>query len=107
MQRFCLGDGQWDRFGEAVQRADPESDRPKILHQFVAWFLRERGAKLPGRASSGHRLAGQYAGHQSGWPQSCPLGLNAAGQAATSPCGTAPFTRCLRTMVCGCPPPGA
>jgi hypothetical protein len=39
----------WDRFGEAVRRADPGSDRSKTLRQFLAWFVHEPGVKLPAR----------------------------------------------------------
>lgn len=36
----------WERFGEVA-----EPDRSAVLRAFVAWYVRERGAKLPGRPS--------------------------------------------------------
>ena len=49
VQRFRLDDDLWSRFEQAVRRADPESDRSKILRQFVAWYVREPGARMPAR----------------------------------------------------------
>jgi hypothetical protein len=48
-QNFRVDIDLWDRFDQAVHRVDPESDRSKTLRQFVAWFVREPGAKLPAR----------------------------------------------------------
>jgi hypothetical protein len=48
-QRFRLDDDLWVRFEQAVHRADPDSDRSKVLRQFVAWYVREPGAKMPAR----------------------------------------------------------
>lgn len=52
VQRFRLDADLWEQFDEAVRRADPDADRSKVLRQFVAWFVREPGAKLPSRAST-------------------------------------------------------
>jgi hypothetical protein len=49
LQNFRVDTGLWDRFDQAVRRADPDSDRSKTLRQFVAWYVREPGAKMPAR----------------------------------------------------------
>jgi len=51
-QRFRLDDDRWARFDQNVHRADPESDRSKVLRQFVDWFNREPGVRLPSRPSA-------------------------------------------------------
>lgn len=38
---------KWDRFGELA--AELGTDRSKVLNDFVSWYLRERGARLPER----------------------------------------------------------
>ncbi len=38
---------KWERFGDAAV-ADG-TDRSKLINEFVDWYLRERGAKLPAR----------------------------------------------------------
>ncbi len=53
LQNFRVDPGLWDRFDQAVHRADAESDRSKVLRQFVAWYVREPGAKLPARPPAG------------------------------------------------------
>lgn len=37
----------WERFGEAARSAG--KDRAALMREFVAWYLREPGAKLPRR----------------------------------------------------------
>lgn len=37
----------WARFGEAVQRQD--ADRSAILREFMAWYARDAGSKMPKR----------------------------------------------------------
>jgi len=49
VQRFRLDNDIWAQFADAVQRSDPGADRSKVLRQFVAWFVREPGARLPSR----------------------------------------------------------
>jgi hypothetical protein len=49
VQRFRLDGDLWEQFDEAVRHADAGADRSKVLRQFVAWFVREPGAKLPSR----------------------------------------------------------
>lgn len=39
----------WDAFGDAVAKADPESDRAKVLRTFMRWYVGEQGARLPER----------------------------------------------------------
>ena len=52
IQRFRLDDHLWTRFDEAIGRTNPDSDRSKVLRQFIAWYVREPGAKLPARPSA-------------------------------------------------------
>jgi len=37
----------WRRFGEVAQAAG--TDRSALIREFVAWYLRDAGAKLPDR----------------------------------------------------------
>lgn len=48
-QTFRLDRGVWDEFGETTSRTDPPSDRASVLRDFIRWYNRERGAKLPAR----------------------------------------------------------
>ncbi|MCW2902244.1 MAG: hypothetical protein JWO67_4509 [Streptosporangiaceae bacterium] len=38
---------KWDRFGELAE--DQDTDRSKVLNDFIDWYLRVPGAKLPKR----------------------------------------------------------
>jgi hypothetical protein len=38
---------RWDRFEETTSEA--ESDRSKVLNEFIAWYNREPGSKMPRR----------------------------------------------------------
>jgi len=49
LQNVRVDPDLWDRFDKAIGRADPGSDRSKTLRQFIAWYVREPGAKLPAR----------------------------------------------------------
>jgi hypothetical protein len=40
----------WERFGEFTQVA--ETDRSDVLRDFIRWYVREPGAKLPPRPSA-------------------------------------------------------
>jgi hypothetical protein len=51
-QRFRLDDDLWEKFDIAVHRTDPGLDRSKVLRQFVAWYVREPGSKMPSRPSA-------------------------------------------------------
>lgn len=44
VQRFRLDAELWKRFGEVAQ-----PNRSAVLVQFIRWYLRERGVKLPQR----------------------------------------------------------
>lgn len=37
----------WKHFGEVATEND--ADRSLLVRQFIAWYIRERGAKLPPR----------------------------------------------------------
>jgi hypothetical protein len=52
MQNFRLDAGLWEQFGDAVRQHDPDSDRSKVLRDFVGWYVRAPGAKLPSRPAS-------------------------------------------------------
>jgi hypothetical protein len=49
MRAFRLAENLWIKFGEAAAAAGV--DRGTLLRAFVAWYLREPGAKLPDRPS--------------------------------------------------------
>lgn len=49
LRRVRTTDDLWEKFGEAVEKSDPESDRSKILRAFMRWFSGEEGARLPER----------------------------------------------------------
>lgn len=49
LRRFRTTNDLWQRFEEAVQQADPEADRSKVLRNFIRWYIGEPGAKLPER----------------------------------------------------------
>lgn len=54
LRRFRAPDDLWDRFSDAVERSpDPEADMSKVLRQFVRWYVRESGARLPERPAEG------------------------------------------------------
>lgn len=38
---------KWERFGERA--AEAGTDRSKLINEFIDWFLREPGARLPTR----------------------------------------------------------
>jgi hypothetical protein len=42
---FSVDGTLWERFGKKA----PVGKRPEILRAFIAWYLREPGAKLPPR----------------------------------------------------------
>lgn len=37
----------WDRFGTATKRQD--TDRSEVLREFMAWYARDPGSKMPKR----------------------------------------------------------
>ena len=44
----------WDQFGEAA--ASEGTDRSAALRDFIRWYVREAGAKMPKRPASGMHL---------------------------------------------------
>lgn len=44
IQRFRLDPDLWQRFGELAR-----PNRSAVLVEFVRWYVRDRGAKLPAR----------------------------------------------------------
>lgn len=46
-QHFRIDPESWDRFGQAAEQA--RSDRSTLLRQFISWFNREPGSRLPRR----------------------------------------------------------
>lgn len=42
-----VGDDLWQRSGDAAAAAG--TDRTKVINEFLRWFVREHGAKLPSR----------------------------------------------------------
>jgi hypothetical protein len=38
-RRIRLDDDLWDRFDEAVKRADPDSNRSAVVRKFLRWFV--------------------------------------------------------------------
>jgi hypothetical protein len=49
MQNFRLDAELWEQFGAAIRQHAPESDRSKLLRDFVSWYVHRPGAKLPAR----------------------------------------------------------
>lgn len=50
-QAFRFDPDLWERFVAAIEITDPPADRSEVIRQFVRWYVRERGAKLPERPS--------------------------------------------------------
>lgn len=46
ISRFRIDADEWQAFGGAVPQ---DTDRSAVLREFVAWYLRRPGAKLPKR----------------------------------------------------------
>lgn len=51
-QAFRIAADKWQAFGDAAQRLDPPADRAELLRQFIDWFTRQKGAKLPARPAA-------------------------------------------------------
>ncbi|MFC6090705.1 hypothetical protein [Saccharothrix lopnurensis] len=49
-RQFRAEDDVWAKFGEAVKPLG--TDRSAVLRDFVRWFVREPGAKMPRRPDS-------------------------------------------------------
>jgi hypothetical protein len=48
-QAFRIDRELLDEFRDAVGRADPPADMSAVVRQFMSWYVRQRGAKLPRR----------------------------------------------------------
>lgn len=46
ISRFRIDAEEWQAFGDAVPQ---DTDRSAVLRDFVAWYLRRPGAKMPKR----------------------------------------------------------
>lgn len=40
-RRIRMDQAMWDALGAAVEKADPELDRSKIIRQFARWYIGE------------------------------------------------------------------
>jgi hypothetical protein len=40
-RRIRMDDDMWERFGNAVEQAEPELDRSKVMREFVRWYIGE------------------------------------------------------------------
>lgn len=54
-RRVRMPDDEWEPFLEATKRVHPDgrSPRGKVLREFIRWYLRRPGAKLPERPPAG------------------------------------------------------
>lgn len=50
ISRFRIDGDQWKAFADAVP---DDTDRSAVLRSFVAWYMRQPGAKLPDRPPAG------------------------------------------------------
>ena len=57
-RQFRMG-GIWDAFGEAIEQAEPELDRSKVIREFVRWYIGETNSlpRRPRRADDGNEEA--------------------------------------------------
>ncbi|MFD8234013.1 hypothetical protein ACFV20_19295 [Streptomyces sp. NPDC059696] len=54
ISRFRIDADEWQAFGEAVPQ---DTDRSAVLRDFVAWYLRRPGARMPKRPDTSERAA--------------------------------------------------
>ncbi|MGP4008144.1 hypothetical protein [Streptomyces sp. 4N124] len=54
-RRFRAPDDEWFPFGDAARSLQPQgrSPRAKVLREFMRWYMRRPGAKLPERPPAG------------------------------------------------------
>lgn len=50
-QAFRFEPELWTAFCAAVDAADPPVPRSEVIRQFMRWYVREKGVKLPERPS--------------------------------------------------------
>jgi metal-responsive CopG/Arc/MetJ family transcriptional regulator len=55
-RRIRMTDDMWEKFQDAVEQAEPELDRSKVIREFIRWYLGETN-DLPRRpeAAPEHR----------------------------------------------------
>lgn len=41
LRNIAIDKDMWNRFGEAIRKAEPELDRSKVLRQMVRWYVGE------------------------------------------------------------------
>lgn len=54
-RQFRVPDEEWHPFEDATKAAHPEgrSPRARVLREFIRWYMRRPGAKLPQRPDVG------------------------------------------------------
>lgn len=54
-RQFRVPSSEWDPFEQAARAVHPEGRGPRgpVLREFIRWYLRRPGAKLPERPSAG------------------------------------------------------
>lgn len=59
-RRVRMSDDMWEKFREAVERAEPELDRSKVIREFVRWYTGETN-DLPRRPDEAPKRRGRGA----------------------------------------------
>ncbi|NDK24712.1 hypothetical protein FSY75_09525 [Streptomyces sp. TR1341] len=54
-RKFRAPDDEWNGFGDATKAQHPQgrSPRGQVLREFIRWYMRRPGAKLPVRPPAG------------------------------------------------------
>ncbi|MFP3119536.1 hypothetical protein [Streptomyces sp. Iso 434] len=54
-RRFRAPDSEWEPFADATRAVHPDgrSPRAQVLREFIRWYMRRPGAKLPVRPPAG------------------------------------------------------
>ncbi|MFB6696834.1 hypothetical protein [Streptomyces rubiginosohelvolus] len=54
-RRVRMPDDEWDAFLDAAKQVHPDGRSPRgpVLREFIRWYLRRPGAKLPERPPAG------------------------------------------------------
>lgn len=50
-QTVRIDEALWERFGAVAESQD--TDRSALLREFIAWYVRDQGAKMPKRPDTG------------------------------------------------------